>query len=71
MLPSKPDPDALITLLEASRQYGLSPKTLRLLALKGRLQAQKLGRDWVTTPRAMETYLASRSKVGRYRDDLS
>ena len=67
----RPDPDELLTLTEASRRYGLSPETLRLLARSGRLQARKLGRDWFTTPSAMETYLASRIKTGRYRRDLA
>jgi len=70
MPPTDPDPDELITLAEASQRYGLSAETLRVLARRGRLTARKAGRDWMTTPRAMEAYLASRAKIGRYRHDL-
>ena len=70
-MPNQPqDPDELITLGEAGRRYGLSPYTLRLLARRGRLQAQKMGRDWFTTPKDVEAYLASRAKTGRFRHDI-
>jgi excisionase family DNA binding protein len=48
----------LITLREASKQSGLSMSHLRLLAKTGRLQARKMGRDWVTTAEAVERYMA-------------
>jgi len=70
VIDEKQDPDELITLGEAARRYGLSHNTLRLIARRGRLQAKKMGRDWFTTPRAMEAYLASRAKTGRFRDDI-
>jgi hypothetical protein len=69
-MPKPHDPHEQITLLEASRRFGLSANTLRLLARRGRLSARKIGRDWFTTPREMERYLASRARVGRYREDL-
>jgi len=63
MSDEKRDLDELIPLGEAARRYGLSTNTLRLLAGRGRLKARKLGRDWVTTPRDMEAYLASRANT--------
>jgi hypothetical protein len=60
----------LISLAEASRRYGLSGDYLRTIARKGRLKAQKIGRDWLTTPYDVEAYLGSRKKKGAYRDDL-
>jgi excisionase family DNA binding protein len=48
----------LITLREASKQCGLSTSHLRLLAKTGRLEARKMGRDWVTTAEAVERYMA-------------
>ena len=67
-MPNQPhDPDELITLGEAGRCYGLSPETLRLLARRGRLHARKMGRDWFTTPRDMEAYLASRANTRPHR----
>jgi excisionase family DNA binding protein len=68
-----PNSDAkreLITLAEASKRYGLSPTYLRTIARAGRLKAQKVGRDWLTTPAAVEAYIASRNKRGAYRRDL-
>ena len=37
----------LMTLREAAEWLNLSPKTLRVQANKGILQAEKMGRDWV------------------------
>lgn len=63
-------PDELISLAEASSIYHLGQDFLRQLALKGRLRAKKIGRNWVTTPQAIEDYLASRKKTGAYRADI-
>ncbi len=52
------DRESLIPLTEAAARYPLSQSHLQLLARTGRLQAVKLGRDWFTTPEAVETYLA-------------
>jgi hypothetical protein len=60
----------LISLPEAAELYGFSPDYLRNLAQRGRLQAQKVGPVWVTTPYAMENYIASRQKRGTFRDDI-
>lgn len=62
--------DRLISLADASDQYGFNQAYLATLARKGRLRAQKLGSIWVTTPDDMETYISSRKKVGAYRDDI-
>lgn len=68
---AKDDPtQQLITLAEASSRYGLTADHLRHLALRGRLKAKKIGRDWVTTPADVETYIASRAKKGVYRTDI-
>lgn len=64
------DKDRLISLPEATELYGLSDSYLRALARKGRLEAQKVGTSWVTTPRAVEAYIQSREKRGAYRDDI-
>lgn len=68
---AKTDPSKeLITLTEASERFGLSVQYLRDIARSGRLKARKIGRDWVTTPADVETYIATRVKKGAYRDDL-
>ncbi len=64
------DKTRLISLPAAAELYGFSPDYLRNLAQKGRLQAQKVGPVWVTTPHAIEIYIASRQKRGTYRGDI-
>jgi excisionase family DNA binding protein len=59
-----------MSLREAAVQSGLSASHLRLLARTGRIQARKLGRDWLTTEAAVRAYLADerlRSKDPRKR----
>lgn len=62
--------DSLISLSDASEQYGFNQSYLATLARRGRLKAKKLGSIWVTTPAAIEAYISSRKKVGAYRDDI-
>jgi hypothetical protein len=64
------DKTRLISLAEASEIYGFSRVYLSELAKKGRLTAQKVGNSWVTTPQAVENYIATRQKRGVYRDDI-
>ncbi|HSH05991.1 MAG TPA: helix-turn-helix domain-containing protein [Anaerolineae bacterium] len=64
------DKTRLISLTEAAEIYGFNPRYLAELAGKGRLQAQKVGFFWVTTPGAVEEYIDSRQKRGAYRDDI-
>ena len=63
-------PDELITLGQASELYGLSISYLRTIAQSGRLEARKIGHNWLTTPKAVEQYIASRTPKGAYREDL-
>lgn len=46
----------LVTVKEAAELLGLSPVTLRLQILRGKLKATKRGRDWWLTPREVERY---------------
>lgn len=55
----------LIPLADASRLSGLSNDHLRRLAEQGKLRAQKIGRNWVTTEKAVEEYLKNRKPPGR------
>lgn len=47
------DKDRLISLSEAAEIYGFNPRYLSELAKKGRLNAQKIGNSWVTTPQSV------------------
>ncbi len=60
----QPGPDELISLTVAARLCGLSPDHLRRLAGRGDLRAKKIGRDWLTTMRAVEEYLAQNRRPG-------
>ena len=54
----------LISLKEAADICELSHDHLRRLAGKGDLWAKKIGRDWVTTERAVKEYLARNRRPG-------
>ena len=60
----------LVSLTEASELFGLTSDYLRQLAIKGRLKARKIGRNWVTTIGDVQAYIASRKPIGAYREDL-
>jgi excisionase family DNA binding protein len=45
-----------MTLKEAAVLVGVDPSTLRNQANKGRLRAQRVGRDWHVTRREVERY---------------
>jgi excisionase family DNA binding protein len=60
----------LISLTEAAEHYGLSSDYLRQLAIRGRLNARKIGRNWVTTLSDVENFIKTREKRGAYRPDL-
>ena len=45
-----------MTLKEAASLLGLSPTTLRIQVLKGKLKATKRGRDWWVTPKEVQRY---------------
>ena len=64
------DKDRLISLPEASEMYGFNANYLSELARKGRLEAQKIGNSWVTTPAKVEEYIRSRDPRGKYREDI-
>ncbi|MBK8989823.1 MAG: helix-turn-helix domain-containing protein [Chloroflexi bacterium] len=64
------DKTRLISLPEAAELYGFASNYLNELARKGRLQAQKVGDRWITTPQSVEDYIQSRRKKGVYREDI-
>jgi excisionase family DNA binding protein len=66
----KANDQELITISEAARRFGLSPQYLRDIARSGRLKAQKIGRDWLTTPADVEAYIRSRTRKGAFRKDI-
>jgi hypothetical protein len=65
------DKTRLISLAEAAELYGFSRYYLSNLAKRGRLNAQKVGGAWVTTPQDIEAYIRSRQERGAYRGDIN
>lgn len=61
---SEPCLAGLISLREAAELSGLSAGHLRLLVSTGKLWGVKLGRNWVTTAKAVQEYLAQDRRPG-------
>ena len=57
--------EELIPLSEAAAVSGLSLKHLGLLARQGKLEARKIGRNWVTTRKAVSRYVRDAAKRSR------
>jgi hypothetical protein len=53
----KEDNNRLISLKEASKMTPYSSEYLGLLVRKGKIEGQKLGGKWMTTPNAVDFYL--------------
>ena len=45
-----------MTLIQAAELLGLSPSTLRVQIRKGKLHAEKIGRDWHVSPEEVRRY---------------
>jgi hypothetical protein len=56
--------DDLISLKKAAKLSGLSPNHLRLLVGRGDIWGEKIGRNWVTTEKAVQEYLARDRRPG-------
>ena len=55
-----------MTLAEAAKLLGVSADYLRVAANRGVLKAEKVGRDWLVTPKAVEAYRkTSLGQVGK------
>ena len=55
----------LISLRQASELCCLSPDHLRRLAEQGKLDAKKIGRNWITSKEAITEYMEKRKPRGR------
>ena len=61
---SKPGLDELISLSKAAELSGLTQPHLALLVRQGKLWGHKIGRNWVTTEKAVREYLARDRRPG-------
>jgi uncharacterized protein YuzE len=64
-LDSLPSPVRILSLAEAAKLSRLAPDTLRSQINKGRLKAEKRGRDWTVSETELFNYLESRDARGR------
>lgn len=48
----------MLTLAEAAARLDLQPGTLRVQIAKGKLKANKMGRDWFVSEREVNRYLS-------------
>lgn len=57
----------LLTLAQAARTLGVAPDTLRAQVHRGKLRANKLGRDWVVSSEEVNRYreASQRARVRR------
>ena len=62
LTPSNKNSENFITLSEASKITKFSAKYLNLLVRQGKLEAHKQGRNWLTTKKAIDRYLANRQR---------
>jgi len=61
---------------EAAAVTGFSPVYVRILARNGRIEAQKVGRDWLVSLSSLVTYKANMDRLGvskhnPWREDLA
>jgi excisionase family DNA binding protein len=61
----QPSLDELISVRIASELSGLSQSYIRRLVSQGDIWGMKLGRNWVTTEKAVADYLAQDRQPGR------
>ena len=60
----QPGLDELIPLSKAAKMSGLSTAFLRRLVSNGQIWGVKVGRNWVTTEKVIQEYLAGDRKRG-------
>jgi excisionase family DNA binding protein len=54
-----------MTLIEAAEILGTSPDNLRGAIARGSLKAEKIGRDWHVSAKAVETYRIEKRRERR------
>jgi hypothetical protein len=62
LTPATTKQEKFISLAKMSKISSFSAKYLNLLARRGKLEAHKEGRDWLTTKEAVERYLKNRTR---------
>ena len=69
--PTKPSAEeatqSLISLVEAAKISGFSQGYLRRLMREGKISGIKIGRDWLTTEKAVRDYLSTERRPGPKR----
>lgn len=56
------DESALIPLSQAAKESALTPEYLNFLSRSGKLKAEKIGRNWLTTRKWIKEFISSNGK---------
>jgi len=54
----------LISVKVAAEMSGLTPRHIRLLLSRGTIWGTKMGRDWFTSEKAIDEYMAKKRRPG-------
>ncbi len=63
--PIPPPQGCLLTISEAAQRLGLSAAMVRRYCAEGKLQGQKVGRDWTIRQQDVEIFAAKPRRIGR------
>jgi excisionase family DNA binding protein len=63
------DPSNWITTTQAAELTGYTPGYFRKAIKRGRLQGQKLGRDWILLKKEVEAYAEKMRRLGPQKHD--
>lgn len=59
-----------LTVPQIAERLGVDPSLVRAWCRKGKIKAEKAGRDWLATPAAVATFEANRAGRGRPRGNM-
>jgi excisionase family DNA binding protein len=59
----------ILTTQQAADRIRVEPDTIRKAIQRGKLQARKIGRDWLVEDTEVDAYKARKQKGGRPRKD--
>ena len=61
----------MLSVKQAAEQLGITPPLVRRYCEQGRIKAEKVGRDWVITQAALNSFARKVRRVGRPKRDTS
>lgn len=61
----------MLSVNQAAQQLGITPQLVRRYCERGRIKAEKVGRDWVITQAALNSFARKPRKMGRPKYDAT